>query len=67
MSLIARTSYRLFISLIIKCSGIESVLNHRLGTRVPVNRHLDIPLGKGSDCKGAFDLMGWEKLAPLVL
>jgi hypothetical protein len=42
-------------------------LNHRLGTGVPVNRQIDIPLGKGSDCKGAFDLMGWKNFAPLVL
>jgi hypothetical protein len=42
----------------------ESILNHRLGTGVPVNRHLVFLGRKCSDCKGA--LMGWENL-PLVL
>jgi hypothetical protein len=68
MSLLARTPYLVIcIVLAIKCSGIRICFEPQIRNRCTSEQaNVTVPL-ECSYCKGAFDLMGWEKLAPLVL
>jgi hypothetical protein len=71
MSLLARTIlpgylYRFNQN---NAADYESIFEPQIrNTCTPEQTHVDIPLAeKVAIVKGAFDLMGWEKLAPLVL
>ncbi|MFB0910857.1 MAG: Na-translocating system protein MpsB, partial [Flavobacterium sp.] len=71
MSLIARTLVPGHLYWFNKnnTTAYESICEPQIGnTDAAEKTHLDIPLAeKVAIVKGAFDLMGWEKLAPLVL
>jgi uncharacterized protein YbcC (UPF0753/DUF2309 family) len=71
MSLIARTLAPGYLYRFNKnnTAAYESICEPQIGNTCTTEQtHLDIPLAeKVAIVKGAFDLMGWEKLAPLVL
>jgi hypothetical protein len=61
MSLIARTLYRgIYIGLIRIAAAYESVCEPQIRNTVYRTGILIFLCRKGSDCKGAFDLMGWD-------